>query len=287
MSKENKQGYVLFVGADKTQLESAYTLSLSIKCVDSRPVTLVVSKFDIVPTKYEKAFDFIIEMPYGSNDYLTGSSMSDIWQIYYASPFDQSIYIKNASLLMNNIDTLWESLDGFDLVFPTHTLNLQDNVSEYRSKNNLQQRNELPVYYADVFYFSKSESAAEFFKLCDPVFKNWREVASKYIRKGSLEWFRLDQMVSIVSVMLGVDHVHYYNHLTYVDIGVDNIAKLDDDIPDDWIDSFNVWFENAKILKVNNHKQNNIVVYNHSKFINKENIDELTNRYKDQKRYAD
>lgn len=285
MSEEHKQGYVLFVGANKTQIDSAYALATSIKCVDKRPVALVVSNFDIVPSKYEKAFDFIVELPYGSNDYLTGSSLADVWQIYHATPFEQNIYIKNTSLLLNNIDTLWESLDGFDLVFPTHTLNIQDSISEYQNRNTVQQRNELPVYYTDVFYFEKSQSASEFFKMCDPVFKNWRDVTRKYT--GAPDWFSLDQMISIVCVMLGETPVHYYKHLTYVDVGVDNVAVIDNDIPDDWIDSFNVWFEGARILKVNNHKQNNIVVYNHPKFINKENVDELTKRYQDQKRYTD
>ena len=284
MGKENKQGYVLYVGTDKTQVDSAYALALSIKCVDSRPLALVVDKFDTVPSKYEKSFDFIIELPYGPSDYLTGSTLADIWQVYYATPFEQSLYIKSTSLLMNNIDDVWKSLNSFDLVLPTHTLNMQGNVSEYRNKNTVQERNNLPVYHADVFYFAKSEPALEFFKMCDPVFKNWRELTRKYT--GAPDWFSVDQMFSIVSVMLGVNPVHYYQHLTYVDTSVDNIIELDSDIPNDWLDSFNIWFEAARILRINNHRQNNIVVYNHKKFINKENLDELTKRYQDQKRYT-
>lgn len=284
MGKENKQGYVLYVGTDKTQVDSAYALALSIKCVDNRPLALVVDKFDTVPSKYEKAFDFIIELPYGPSDYLTGSTLADIWQVYYATPFEQSLYIKSTSLLMNNIDDVWKSLNSFDLVLPTHTLNMQGNVSEYRNKNTVQERNNLPVYHADVFYFAKSEPALEFFKMCDPVFKNWRELTRKYT--GAPDWFSVDQMFSIVSVMLGVNPVHYYQHLTYVDTSVDNIIELDSDIPNDWLDSFNIWFEAARILRINNHRQNNIVVYNHKKFINKENLDELTKRYQDQKRYT-
>jgi hypothetical protein len=42
----------------------------------------------------------------------------------------------------------------------------------------------------------------------------------------------------------------------------------------------------GRVLKINNHRQTGIVVYNHPRFITKENIDELTNRYKEIQRYT-
>ena len=289
MTAQSKEsGYVLFAckSNNNEQVQAAYVLALSIKCVDTRPIALVVDSFETVPTKYEKAFDFIVEMPYGSSEYLTGSPVSDVWQIYYATPFEKNLYIKHTSLLMDNIDHIWDSLNGFDLVFPTNTNNFQGNKSTYLERNEIQQRNNLPVYYSDVIYFEKQQATAEFFKMCDPLFKNWRAVFGQFAKKGTPEWFSLDQMISIATTSMGITPVHYYNHLTYTDIGVDNILTDDTDIPDLWIDFFNIWLYKGRVLKVNNHRQTGIVVYNHPKFITKENINELTNRYKEIQRYA-
>lgn len=280
------EGYILFgfQSPNNEEIAAAYALACSIKSNDTkRPVALIVDAFDSVPTKYESVFDYVIESPYGSSDYETGSKLADVWQIYHCTPFEKNLYIKNTSLVMCNIDGLWESLEGQPVVFPTATVNFQGMPSVYNSKTETLLRNKVPVYHADVFYFEQCETAQEFFKLCDPLFKSWRTVFTRFIQQGKPEWFSLGEMVSIVAKISDTD-LRPLHKFVYTDIGVDNIIVASDDIPDNWVEFFNIWLFKGKMLKVNNHMVNGIAVYHQHNFLTSENIDDITSRYKEAQR---
>ena len=282
------EGYVLFgfQSPNNEEITAAYALACSIKSNDkNRPVALIVDAFDSVPSKYEGVFDYVIESPYGSNDYETGSKLADIWQMYHCTPFEKNLYIKNTSLLMCNIDGLWESLSEQPLAFPQHTVNFQGMPSRYNSKTETLVRNKFPIYHADVFYFEQCAEAAEFFKLCDPLFKNWRTVFTRFVQQGKPEWFNLSEMVSIVAKVTDIN-LAPLNTFKYTDIGVDNIIVATEDIPEEWVEFFNIWLYKGKMLKVNNHMINGIAVYHQHNFLTSENINDITSRYKETQRLS-
>ena len=119
------QGYITLAtkSADDKQIKQAVLLASSLRLVDAtREICLVVDKIDDVPQKYEDSFDSIIELPYGHYD-LTEDIAINIWQIYYCSPFEETMYMDRRTLVTTIMDDIWESVIENDYVFNKRTKN--------------------------------------------------------------------------------------------------------------------------------------------------------------------
>ena len=173
------QGYII-LGTDdigKTiNIERAHTLSLSLKMADpTRETCVVVRHFSDVPKRYENGFDYIIELPFGRTEPNHHDIFIDFWQLYYCTPFDETMFINTYSLAIDNIDMLWELNIKDDIAFAT-SLDFRGDSNINKELFLVQERNDLPKFNTNVIYFTKNSKAESFFKMADPVFKGWRDV---------------------------------------------------------------------------------------------------------------
>lgn len=275
------QGYII-IGTDdygKTQnITCAYVLCLSLKLADpTREVCVVVNKFADVPKKYEDVFDYIVELPFGRTDSNHDNIFIDFWQLYYCTPFDETIFINTYAYAINNVESLWEVAAFGDLgVFiPT------DFASDFFELRALQNNDKIEFdgHFADLFYFKKSEAAAEFFKMADPVFKNWRYVYQTYAENVKSKNFDLNVTVNIVLLMIGktitANKLFDYSNLM---LRNDEHQKIDDI---EWLQNLNLWFDiDLATFKINNFNQRGVLVYNDPRIVEKFDLRKLHDNYR-------
>lgn len=268
-----KQGYItLASSSDKNDLTEASLLAKSIKLNDkNREVCLVTDSYEKLPKHVESNFDYVVELPYGV--YHNEDFEVNFWQVYYCTPFDENIYLRKQSLLLHNIDGMWENISVNDLFFPKFTVNFKDEQRDFLYYFKCHEKNNLEKYFTDIFYFKKSESAAEFFKILDPVMQNWRSVYTNFLKENTPEFLNLNVLINIVIKMSGYNQMSN-DHFKYTFLSLENVDLDDHDLPEDWTGYLSCWVKDRKV-KINNHQLRDLVFYNSPTFIDEEVLDDF------------
>lgn len=274
------QGYVTLAVDTESGIEikQAVTLAISLKMADpSREVCLLTDKFSTVPKKYEGVFDYIVEFPYGNFD-TTEDGLINIWQLYYSTPFDQTLYIDRRSLVLSNtVQSMWDTFEHEDYVFSKSVSNFRGERISMKHSFYIHERNEIPTFYTNVFYFNKSERSMQFFKMLDVTLKDFRRVYLQQLSSNRPAYFDLNLIINLTIKMLG-ETTSIHGHIPYTLISLDNILTDDEDLPSDWVEYLSHWMSND-ILKINNHRQTGIVCYNSNNFLDEEIINDYRKRY--------
>jgi hypothetical protein len=260
------QGYII-LGMNEpnsnVNIVTAAALAQSIRMHDpDREICVVVGKFAEVPEKYEEVFDYIIELPFGRTDPNSDNIFANFWQLYYMSPFDETMFINTYALITGEIASIW-SVSNFDDIVCFSTCDFtgrQSQTVKLCDTDDVQ----LQKFGGDVLYFKKSERAAEFFKMADPVFKNWRHIYRTYTDNITYRNFDLTVLLNIVGYMLGEEY-YVSDNFSYIDLSL-----TPDEAPgvEDSHSNINFWMdEKFDKVKINNYNQNGIFVYHEPELI--------------------
>lgn len=278
----NDQGYctIAVKTENDTEVKRAVALACSVKLADpNRPFSLITDSFDSVPKKYENVFDSIIELPYGHTD-STEDSLINFWQLYHCTPYEQTLFLDTKTLVLDTqIQNYWDNWCKSDLVLASSSKNIKGEQSNFKYRWKVHNANELPTYYTDLIFFSKNDQSQQFFKMLDPVLKNFRNVYLKYITENRPMYFDFNLLVNTTLKMLG-DESNIFGDIPHTIISLDNLRLDDNDLPEDWIDYLGCWYTNGKI-KVGNHRLHEIVCYNSYSFLDDEILDDYRQRYTD------
>jgi hypothetical protein len=109
-------------------------------------------------------------LPYGD----LGGYAND-WQVYEASPYDETIKLEADMFLPLNIDHWWDILTINDVVVANTIRNFKGDISDCRVYRKFIDDNQLPDCYNAITYFKKSETAKQFYDIVKDIFENWEE----------------------------------------------------------------------------------------------------------------
>jgi hypothetical protein len=279
-----KQGYMI-MGVDAqdstVNAKHAYALSLSLKLADPhREVCVIVHKFDDMPPEYEDGFDFIVELPFSKSDYDCDDIYSDFPQMYYCTPFDETIAIHHHSLAIDNIELMWDAVKDTDMAFAQATDFAHRRTPDLTHTQG-QIRNGITPFRATVMYFTKDIRPAEFFKMADTCFREWREVYRIELPDYRPSTFDLSLMCNIVAEMLGEEYP-IIDLFQYQDLGIDILYHPDTMAPLKWTDQFASWFTDTIELKINNHRQTGVVYYDSPDFLTTNMVNTIYDYYTNQ-----
>jgi hypothetical protein len=269
-----KQGYITVARTDnRNDCREAWLAAKSIKKFDpDREVCVVVDNIDKFPNDLESVFDYVVQLPYDAYD-IHEDFKTNIWQIYYCTPFFENIYFDKQTLLLSNIDGVWDNCSTHDLVFPSKVTNFKQENLDFLYYFKTHQKNKLPTVFTDFFYFKKSENSAEFFKMLDPILKNWRSIYTNFANENKPEYFNINLLINITIKLLGYENPNT-DFFTYNFLSLENITLDDKDLPDDWTKYLSCWVKNSTV-KINNHKLTQLVYYNTPNFIDEEILNEF------------
>ncbi len=257
----------------KTEQKAAATLANSIKIHNpNASVTLVIDKLVNIDSKFEAAFDYIVELPNKSAKELRAND----WQLYYTSPYDNSIFIHHSTIVCQNLDS------AFD--FFEHSYNVCFLTSE--SRFNYDTITKLDGYYEDnnllkpsttMFYFNKSDASLEYFKIAEPIMQNWQQSQTEILtnKKHIKKYYDPSQMHSIVINCFQQPNDYLItNHqpVTVIDMTYETYSQrsIANSGSNDWVNYLNCWIYPNYKVKIQNFNINSIFYYDNINFLTDE-----------------
>jgi hypothetical protein len=101
-------------------------------------------------------------LPYGDQAPDTNWKLQNDWQVYEASPYDETIKLEADMYIPRNIDHWWDVLTHKDVVVSSCIRNFKQEISNTRAYRRFIYDNALPDVYNSITYFKKSDIAKKF-----------------------------------------------------------------------------------------------------------------------------
>jgi hypothetical protein len=208
-------------------IKCAKVLAESIKqCMPNASVSLITDNICD-----EKVFDNIIPLPHGDLAPNSDWKLINDWQVYDASPYDETIKLEADLYIPASIDYWWDTLSLKDVVVSTNIRNYKGTISDIKFYRNFIYNNKLPDTYNALTYFKKSELAENFFHTVREIFENWEEL--KTILKCNVNEEATTDWVYALAC-----HVHGIENTTmpfFTDFSMVHMKKyVNDLLSEDW-----------------------------------------------------
>jgi len=126
------------------------------------------------------------------------------WQVYEASPYDETIKLEADMFIPRDISHWFDILSVQDMVVCTTIRNYKGNISDVRVYRKFIDDNNLPDVYNAITYFKKSDTAKQFFAIVRDVFENWEEYKA-ILKCKSTEEATTDWAYAIASHIIGIE----------------------------------------------------------------------------------
>jgi len=198
----------------------------------------------------DPVFDHVIPLPYGD----LGGFAND-WQVFYASPYRQTIKLEADMLCASPVDHWWTLFEHRDVVVSQGCRDFYDRPGTTRRYRQIFDNNNLPDVYNGITYWRRSQTAMEFFNLVRSIFENWDSYRS--LLKFPDEVATTDVVYGMAAVIMGPERV------TLPNLGPTMVHMKQHMIPtitDNWTQEL-VWEHTSPGLRFNTVAQWGFVHY--------------------------
>lgn len=266
---------VLAQNSDTDYLYQAYALALSIKSTQPNINNISLVTNDIVPDEYKLVFDKIISIPFGDHAEKSIWKVENRWKLYHASPYDETIVFDADVLVLENIETAWQFVNDRTLLFSSCVKDYKNRTITDTTYRKVFVENNLPDLYSGMFYFKKSDSALEFFKLVEFITYNWERVYHEVTPKFTQKFFSMDVTFAIASKILGIDDQVILANSPFTFIHMKPALQGWDPVPESYLSQVMINFNSKKELFINNIRQSGVFHYVDDKFLTTQIIENL------------
>ena len=257
-------------------------------------VSLFTKDKDLVSESQSYIYDNILEFPFGDAGHEDNNTLTNLCQIYYATPYEQTLVLDADTLVLGKLDGLFASVRRYDLLFP-HAIKDYRNVI-HDVKNKLHEKNNLPEFETSVWYFNKNfnkekyfywdkvqkgdrvtlekmeamsseEDSEPFFNLLELYLRNHKKVYEQFENNPPGQFDKNFLLSVVVDNLDLLDEVMDLDILTYTDLSTTH---------DDWYKELNYWITKG-CLKIENYNITGIINYGKDAFTYEE-LDKLARR---------
>jgi hypothetical protein len=148
----------------------------------------------------DPVFDHVIPLPYGD----LGGFAND-WQVFYASPYRETIKLEADMWCASPIDHWWRLFEHRDVVVSQGCRDFYDQPATSRFYRKIFDNNNLPDTYNAITYWRRSSTAKEFFDLVRDIFQSW--ATYKTLLKFPEETPSTDVVYAMAAVIMGPERV--------------------------------------------------------------------------------
>ena len=185
-------------------------------------------------------------LPHGD----TGGYTND-WQVYEASPYDETIKLEADMIIPRNIEHWWDILNVNDVVVSTNIRNFKGEISDCRVYRKFIDENMLPDTYNSITYFKKSETAKLFYTVVKDIFEHWEEYKA-ILKCNPQEEVSTDWVYAIACHIIGVEKTTLPN---FTEMSMIHMKQYINGIPsEDWTKTL-VYEVLPKTIRVNTYPQ--------------------------------
>ena len=192
---------------DIDYLRLAYLQAMSVKLtMPNSKYALAVDENTLlsVTDQHRQVFDYIIPI---ENDLAKHDSwkMRNEWQLFYLTPFKETIKIESDLIFTRSIEHWWHSFRLRDLILSTGCRDYLQNLSSVRSYRKLFDDNNLPDVYNGLMYFRYSQTSAEFFRAAENIFNNWEYICDNILKNCRDSVLSTDVVYALAAQIIGVE----------------------------------------------------------------------------------
>ena len=185
-------------------------------------------------------------LPHGD----TGGYTND-WQVYEASPYDETIKLEADMIIPRNIEHWWDILNVNDVVVSTNIRNFKGELSDCRVYRKFIDENMLPDTYNSITYFKKSETAKLFYTVVKDIFEHWEEYKA-ILKCNPQEEVSTDWVYAIACHIIGVEKTTLPN---FTEMSMIHMKQYINGIPsEDWTKTL-VYEVLPETIRVNTYPQ--------------------------------
>jgi hypothetical protein len=192
-----------------------------------------------------KEFDYVKTFPFGDQAETKNWKLNNDWQVWWSSPFRQTIKLEADMLITSSIDHWWAMFEKRDLVISTGCRDFYNRQSNDRHYRKIFDANGLPDVYNAVTYWRVCELSKRFFELVRHIFENWQDFRS--LLKFPDQEATTDVVYAIAAQIIGPEKVTLpfatYPRIVHMKR---NIIPLRNN---SWTDEL-IWEYNNHILKI-------------------------------------
>lgn len=139
-------------------------------------------------------------LPFGSR-----GGFQDDWQVFWASPYRQTIKLEADMLAVSAIDHWWTLFEHRDVVISQGARDWLDRPIHSRFYRKIFDDNHLPDVYNAITYWRLSDTAREFFALVRAMFEDWSRW--RQLLKFSDDEPTTDVVYAMAAQIMGPDRV--------------------------------------------------------------------------------
>jgi hypothetical protein len=170
-------------------------------------------------------------LPHGDQAPDSDWKLANDWQVYEASPYDETIKLEADMFIPKNIDYWWNILCLQDMVVCNKIRDFKGEISTARGYRRFIDDNNLPDLYNAITYFKKSDTAEQFFKIVRNVFENWEEYKS-ILKCNQNEKVTTDWAYAIAGHIIGIEKITLP---TFNDFSMTHMKQFINGLPgEDW-----------------------------------------------------
>ena len=164
-------------------------------------------------------YDIIVPFPEGKNPFFVKTTL------YRYTPFKKTLYIDADSLVMNDIESFWDSLNHYPFVYNGNketSGNWYFNINEMVKKINVPW---IPVFNSGMFLFNNSNTSKEVFECANNLMINYKDTEIVFFRDKMLPD---EPFFSITFAKLGIEpyNDHYRFSRSLIDANKINIDVI-------------------------------------------------------------
>ena len=177
--------------------------------------------------------------------------LANDWQVFDASPYDQTIKLEADMILPRSIEHWWDVFDQRDVVVCSTIRNFKGEISDCRVYRRFIDDNNLPDCYNAITYFNKSEMSKNFFTIVRDVFENWDNYRA-ILKCNSTEEVTTDWAYAIACHILGKENTMLPS---FTEMSMTHMKQVVNGIPsENWTNTL-VHELRPDVLRVNTYNQ--------------------------------
>lgn len=205
---KEQQGYVTFAQNTDTvdYLELAYVQALNIKATQKTAKYAVIvdaQTKEKVNEIHRSVFDYIIDLPMDYNEPTSNWKLANEWQVFYLTPFKETIKLESDLLFTRSIDHWWTAFRLRNIVLSTGCRDYRGHRSYVRKYRKLFDDNKLPDVYNGLMYFRFSREAKQFFDTAKTIASNWEYLRDNVLKNCREDAPSTDVLYAITARLIG------------------------------------------------------------------------------------
>lgn len=265
------RGYVIQANSN-IEIHQAELLANSIKIKNKDASVCLITSRNVEAS----SFSNIVNYPFA---HIEKNTRQNDWQLYWASPYDSTIAVDCKSLIMESHDNLWDYLeDNHNVCVSNRCYDFRNTQLEYKQMKKYKEEYKLKTACSNMFYFDKSEKSLQYFKMLDPICKNWRDAEQLlFSKQHTNKKYYPDLIHTIVANSVTFDVFPFFdNVLDYIDMRVtENDGVLLNDTK--WTNMLSVWSTNIAKIKLQNYSINKTIYYHEDEFYTEDIANDFRN----------